>query len=253
MPEPAALSAFAPRNYEIDILGTIWWSQSTSPKSFSVSKPAGNTSWPLTVDSGTIYCRWKELIRDSDYRHAKRPLVLFDAGGSVYGVNGAASGVGGYTPIERIMVEKRLWQYGASAVIGEWIQAGLALCDGNNAKAQEAMERANAKAAKPLPKQVEVIPKKDTASVNKRRIFVETVRCEDRAIEESFKGHNERFDKLIRSGRRQEAIELNKQRLEKENQLMASCKSVLREREGLSVELHKKIVMEGISRGWATE
>ena len=218
-----------------------------------VFKSADRTNWPLMIDSGTIYCQWKELIPSSDYRHAKRPLVLFEFEQGIYGVNGAASGTGGYPPIERIMVEKRLWQYGASAVVNEWIQAGIELCNGNKVEAQYTIRSANAKAAKPLPKGVDVELRTDTISTNRRSIFLQTIKCEDRAIEESFKGHQERLHELIRSGRKKEALELNRQRIKKESQLMATCKSRLREQVGLSVDEHRKIMAEGLSRGWPTE
>ena len=231
-------------------LGTLWIFQSTSVEEIKVFKPAGNTKWPLTVDSGTIYCQWKEFIPGSNYRHSKRPLVLFKYKRSVYGVNGAASGVGGYPPIRRIMVAKRLWRYGATTVISEWIQAGLALCDGNGVKAQEAIERANANAAEPLPKGIDITLKTDNVSTNKRRIFLETVRCEDRAMQDSRSAYLKRIDELVRSGRRQEIQELSKQRLKKEDELMTSCKSALRKRERISAEDHKNIMSEGISRGW---
>ena len=228
----------------------LWIFQSTSTKSIEVFEPAGNNRWPLTVTSGTIYCRWKVLIPESNHPHAKRPLVLFKSKRGIYGVNGAASGVGGYPPIKQIMVEKRIWRFGAPTIISEWIQAGLALCDGDSDKAREAINRAHAKAAEPLPKGFETILRTDTVSANKRRIFIETVRCEDRAIEESFKRHQKRYDELVLSGRKDETYELNRQRLKKESELMASCKSALRHRERLSIEDHKEIMSEGISRGW---
>lgn len=239
----------------------FWTYPFEAEEGLKVSRPEGATKWPLTVNSGSIHCQWKELVPESNYRHAKRPMVLFESQPnssrsrsrkSVYGVNGAAIGVGGYPSIKNIMVDKRFWPLGASSVVSEWIQAGLALCDGDGPKAREAIERAKTKATEPFPPGVNPVLSTDTETVDKRRIFLETVRCEDRAIEESFRGHWN-VDELIFSGRRDEAIKLTRQRLKKEDEIMASCKSALREREGLSIEEHIQIVSEGLSRWWPTD
>ena len=222
-------------------------------KGLEVFKPEGNTKWPLIVDSGRIYCEWKVMIPGSNYRHAKRPLVLFESRQGVYGVNGAAVGAGGYPPLKNIMVDERVLRAAGTGVVSEWIQAGVALCDGDSVKAREAIRRARAKATELLPEGFEMTLSTDTVSAHRRRIFLETVRCEDYAIEESFKGYPERFDRLIDSGRRDEANELSRQRLKKEDELTASCKAGLREREGLTIEEHNQIVSEGIDRYWPTD
>ena len=164
----------------VTIFGIGWlaflWYTFESEEGLRVFKTGEDTKWPLTVDSGLISCQWKEFCPGCGKAWTNRPLVLFESQMGVYGVNGAASGVGGSPSIENIMVDKRFWQHGASSVVSEWIQSGLALCDGDGPKAREAIERAQAKAAEPLPPGVETVLSTDPASVNKRRIFLETVR-----------------------------------------------------------------------------
>ena len=223
-------------------------------ESFRVFNTGENTTWPLaTASSGFISCHWKEFCPGCGKAWTNRPLVLFETqSGLVYGVNGAAMGAGGYSSIETIMVDKRFWPLGPTAVIAEWIKAGLALCDGNGTKALAAISRANTLAAEPLPTGVDTVLSTEPALVNKRRIFFETARCEDQAAVESYKGFDERFDALLFSGRRDEAFALNDQRIKKEDALQAACKKALRQREGLSVEDHNRIVEEGLTKHWPT-
>ena len=225
----------------------------TEAEGFRVLKPPGDTKWPLTLESGRIVCHRKVLIPDSSYRHASRPLVLFKSEAGIYGVNGAASGVGGYPSIETVMVDKRLWLAGASEVVAQWIDAGLALCEGDRAKARNAIERARVIASQPLPTGVETVLSTDPKALYKRGIFLQTFQCEDRALEESLRGHWSRYDELMSLGRRDEAWELDERRLEKYDDLMASCKEALREREGLTVDQHRQILSEGLARRWPTE
>lgn len=209
---------------------------------YRVYRPEGErVRWPLTVDSGTIRCE----------RPLSRPLVLFESEDRVYGVNGAAIGSAGYPSIRNIMVHRRLWGL-VSPVAHEWVRAGIALCDGDEEEAKRRIRMANSLAAKPLPPGVERTLSVDPESVNKRRIFFESVMCEDIAMRTTNEAYYSRVDKLLKEGRRLEARRLNGEKFEKMDEEMMACKGKLREQEGLSASELTQIEYEGLAKYWPT-
>ena len=209
--------------------------------SMKVFRPEGSArvKWPLTVDSGTLRCEWK----------GNRPLVLFESEEGVHGVNGAASGFGGYPPLRNIMVDQRLWPL-VNPVVGEWIQAGLALCDDDDDEAKKRIGMANSLAAEPLPPGVERTLSTKPESVNRRRIFFEAVRCEDIAMRTTNKEYDSQVERLVDSGRRVEAQQLTREKFEKMDERTAACKEKLRQQQELSSSEFRQIVREGLSKHW---
>lgn len=111
-----------------------------------------------------------------------RPMVLFESDSDVYGLNGAASGVGGYVPIRRIS-DENVMRFNGPFIIGEWIKAGLSLCNGDRDSALIAIDRAYTLIAEPFPiypLETELTPEE---LLRRQRIFRGKVACEDRAYE----------------------------------------------------------------------
>ena len=112
-----------------------------------VSGEAGKGRWPLKgISEGTILCQWHEFAPGSRNPITRRPLVLFESpSGKLYTVNGAAESAAakGYitaTSLEKIRV-------GSIDVVSKWLDAGLALCEGDNAEARRLATEANRIAA----------------------------------------------------------------------------------------------------------
>lgn len=209
--------------------------------SVRVSRPEGSARvrWPLTVDSGIIRCEWKE----------NRPLVLFESEGEAHGVNGAAFGFGGYPPMRNIMVDQRLWPL-VNPVVREWIQAGLALCDGDDEEAKKRIGMASSLAAEPLPPGVDRTLSTKPNSANRRRIFFEAVRCEDIATNTTNREHDSQVERLVDLGKRVEAQRLTREKFEKMDERTAACKEKLRQQQGLSSSEFRQIIREGLSNHW---
>ena len=186
------------------------------------SEKSRYVKWPLKVDSGSIECEWKFFPAGR-----KRPLVLFRTStGKVYGINGAASGVGGYQSIDTIIADKRTLTFGSASVLHGWIQVGLALCDGNTTKARMALSRANAEAEEELPSWWPSATKNPKKLRHQQRIFIELVKCEDLA-----------YEKMSPGGPYPEAIEIE-------------CKEKLRKHEKLSQDEIDQIARQGIREMW---
>ena len=207
----------------------------------AVSRPEGNTmaKWPLTVDSGTIRCEWKE----------NRPLVLFSSKEGVRGVNGAARDAGGYPPIRSIMVDRRLWPL-VMPVVSEWIRAGLAMCDGDVEEAKKRIGMANVMAVEPLPPGVKHTLSTEPESVRRRRIFFEAVRCEDISMRKTNRRYESQVERLLRLGKRVEAQELTREKFKMMDEAATACKEELRQQQGLSLSEFKLILSEGLSGHW---
>ncbi len=214
---------------------------SSEGQGLAVSRPEGNTmaKWPLTVDSGTIRCEWKE----------NRPLVLISSQEGVHGVNGAARAAGGYPPIGGIMVDRRLWPL-VMPVVSEWIRAGLAMCDGDVEEARKRIGIANVMAAEPLPPRVEHTLSTEPESVRRRRIFFEAVRCEDIPMRKTNRRYESQVERLLRLGKRVEAQELTRKKFKVMDDAATACKEELRQQQGLSLREFKQILSEGLSGHW---
>ena len=94
----------------------------------------GKGNWPLrTISNGTICCVWDG-----------GPIVLFEApDGKQYVINTEALAKRSYTPLGWIMVDPTKRSKGAAQVTAKWLKAGIALCDGEVAKAQALVDEAN--------------------------------------------------------------------------------------------------------------
>ena len=77
--------------------------------------------WPYPeYQQGRISCKWEK----------KRPMVLIELGGKVYGMNGAANGMGGYSDSRLLMARDQWGAYDLGA-FPKFIQTGLDLCEYN--------------------------------------------------------------------------------------------------------------------------
>ncbi len=94
----------------------------------------GKGNWPLrTISRGTICCVWDG-----------GPIVLFEApDGKQYVINTEALSKRSYTPLGWIMDDATKRSQGAVQVTAKWLKAGIALCDGEVAKAQTLVDEAN--------------------------------------------------------------------------------------------------------------
>ena len=79
--------------------------------------------WPFSdYDEGVIRCR------NQDFRLTTRPLVTIELGGTNYGLNGAAFGIGGYLDARQLL--NRDPETGAyQPPLPDFIDRGLDLCD----------------------------------------------------------------------------------------------------------------------------
>ena len=197
-----------------------------------VSGKAGKGKWPLKgIGEGTILCRWHEFAPGSRNPITRRPLVLFRApGGQKYTINGAAysAAAKGYVqaaPIDEVEVDQRL-KPEVGVVINTWLDAGLALCEGNFSKAQRLAANANRMAMEPMSPGVEFELSSAEDDVRRRRIFFELVECQDKAWKAA-------RDDLARMGRLENA-----------------CFVMMREKKGLTKEELIRIAREGNRRHW---
>ena len=77
------------------------------------------------------------------------PIVLFEApDGKQYVINSEALSKRSYTPLGWIMVDATKRSQGAAQVTAKWLKAGIALCNGEVAKAQTLVDEANQLASK---------------------------------------------------------------------------------------------------------
>ena len=113
----------------------------------AASGQASEGRWPLRdISEGAIRCQWHEFAPGSRHPVTRRPLVLFESpSGKLYAVNGAAESAAakGYITAESLE-EIRV---GSIDVVGKWLNAGLALCEGDDAEAQRLATEANRIAA----------------------------------------------------------------------------------------------------------
>jgi len=176
-------------------------------------------------------CRWHEFAPGSRNPITRRPLVLFRSpGGQKYTINGAAysAAAKGYVqaaPIDEVEVDQRL-KPEVGVVINTWLDAGLALCEGNFSKAQRLAANANRMAMEPMSPGVEFELSSAEDDVRRRRIFFELVECQDKAWKAA-------RDDLARMGRLENA-----------------CFVMMREKKGLTKEELIRIAREGNRRHW---
>lgn len=130
----------------------------------AVSGQAGKGKWPLSIiGEGLIRC-WPD----------SRWVVFESPDGRLYAVNGSASFLvsqGQAAPLEDVMVEPRLWADGPAQVRQQWVNAGMALCKGDVAKARELATKANALAAEPISADVEVELSTEPDDVKRRQLY----------------------------------------------------------------------------------
>ena len=176
------------------VVGWISWQQTgggtllhKQSRGVRVSGEAEKGRWPLQgINEGTILCQWHEFLPGSRDPMTRRPLVLFEApSGRMYAVNGAAESAAekGFVtaaPINDITVERRLWLE-VGKVMDQWLDAGLALCEGDYAEAQRLAANANRMTLEPMSPGVEFDLSSADDEVRHRRIFFELVQCQDEA------------------------------------------------------------------------
>ena len=111
-------------------------------KNLTVRQPENESStWPLTVAEGEISCERKELIRNSGSRDTALPLVKFTSAGGVFGINGARKeSVGAILQSKNSCGQKNRDTDTTIKILNSWLKAGLALCDGDIARAQLALD-----------------------------------------------------------------------------------------------------------------
>ena len=204
----------------------------TSPPLFfdaevRVSGKAGKGRWPLKgISEGTILCQWHEFAPGSRNPITRRPLVLFESpSGKLYAVNGAAESAAakGYitaTSLEEIRV-------GSIDVVSKWLDAGLALCEGDNAKARRLAAEANRIAALE-PEFPEVWSGQEEAEG--KQIHLELMQC------------------LVEATRAAQNADGSID-LAKETELDKACEA----RTGLTAEERLLLIQVGIARSWPSQ
>lgn len=91
-------------------------------------------------------CQWHEFVPGSRNPTTRRPLVLFESSsGTLYAVNGAAESAAAKGSITATSLEEI--RVGSIDVVSKWLDAGLALCEGDNAEARKLATEANLIAA----------------------------------------------------------------------------------------------------------
>ena len=180
---------------------------------------------------GYVFCRWHEFAPGKRSPLTRRPLVLFKASdGKLYALNGAAESAAakGYinaVSISDILVDGRL-RSEVGKVMDLWLDAGLALCKGDIAEAQELAVSANRIALEPMSPGIEFDLSPTEEEVRRRRVFFELVECQDKA----WKKAGDDFDKM-------KALE-------------EACYPFLQEKENLSEAELIAIAEEGRLRLW---
>lgn len=208
--------------------------------------------WPLTVAEGEISCERKELMPNSGPRRI--PLVMFTSNDGVFGINGAAKRLWGYTPIEELVRPKQRDTEATLKILNSWLKAGLALCDGDVARAQLALKTdMNGTGTPLLSRNIAQDEEFKAILTTERRIYKEAVACWDTAVKQSFvwfDAQEAQFDRLMNSGRRNEAAKLSQLRLEKEDSLNLACRDKLRQEEGLTKNQLQEIEWKGFRQKW---
>ena len=168
----------------LGVLGAWDSSHSQVAEGPRVSGEPGKGKWPLKgVSEGRIVC----------YGLSGRPLaesppfIFFkDPSGELYALNNRAkkavkrqdSGVRG-SLIDEIMVDRRLWAHGPAMVTQEWVNAGKALCKGDNAEALRLADEANQMSLEPLPAGVQAEFSTDEDEAMRRRQYYAYKGCVD--------------------------------------------------------------------------
>ena len=93
------------------------------------------------------------------------------------------------------MVHRRLSRHGPTFVTRQWINAGKALCKGDNAEAQGLAEQANQTALEPLPSGVQAEFSTDEDEVKRRMQYFAYKGCVDAQAEAWTEEHG--FNKLM--------------------------------------------------------
>lgn len=112
-----------------------------------VSGQIGEGRWPLKgIGEGVIRCQWYQSVPGSRNPITRRPLVLFEPpSGKLYAINGAAESAAAKGDITAVSLEEI--RVGSIQVVTNWLDAGLALCEGDNAEAEKLVREANRMAA----------------------------------------------------------------------------------------------------------
>lgn len=201
--------------------------QSPYVSSVRVSGKADKGRWPLKgINEGTILCQWHEFAPGSRNPITRRPLVLFESpSGKLYAVNGAAGSAAakGYitaTSLEEIRV-------GSIDVVSKWLDAGLALCEGDNAEARRLATEANRIAALE-PEFPKVWSGQEEAEG--KQIYLELMQC------------------LVEATRAAQNADGSID-LAKETELDKACEA----RAGLTAEERLLLIQVGIARSWPSQ
>lgn len=199
----------------------------TTSRGIRVSGEAGKGRWPLAgINEGTILCQWHEFAPGSRNPITRRPLVLFELpSGKLYAVNGAAESAAtkGYITA-KFLEEIRV---GSIDVVSKWLDAGLALCEGDSAEARKLATEANRIAALE-PEFPDVWAGKEEAEG--KRIYLELNQC---------------WVESTRAARKADgSIDLAK-----ETELDRACGS----RTGLTEDERILLIQVGIARSWPSQ
>ena len=192
-----------------------------------VSGEAGKGRWPLKgISEGTILCRWHEFIPGSRNPITRRPLVLFESpNGKLYAVNGAAESAAAKGYITAKSLEEI--RVGSIDVASKWLDAGLALCMGDNETARRLATEANRIAALE-PEFPDVWAGKEEAEG--KRIYLELNQC---------------WVESTRAARKADgSIDLAK-----ETELDRACGA----RTGLTEDERILLIQVGIARSWPSQ
>ncbi|MBF0269447.1 MAG: hypothetical protein HQL44_12735 [Alphaproteobacteria bacterium] len=90
----------------------------------TVGKQEYGDEWPfVNFDNGRLSCKKKS------FGGTVRPLVLIELGGTVYGLNGVAMGVGGFPDAKSQMARHPQFEHIILGATDKLIQRGLKMCN----------------------------------------------------------------------------------------------------------------------------